>query len=123
MRLITHNMLQCHVKNCNNNNFPLRFEDVQVELIEADFNPEFLSNMLNKIDWDALTSTAVQLGINTLPAQMPEDAEENEEFLKLVHNVLLETHVQQGQMVCPNCAHVYKIRDGIPNMLLAEHEI
>ncbi|KAI9350390.1 hypothetical protein BD770DRAFT_326731 [Pilaira anomala] len=123
MRLITHNMLQCHVKNCNNNNFPLRFEDVQVELIEADFNPEFLSNMLNKIEWDALYNTAVQLGINTLPAQMPEDAEENEEFLKLVHNVLLETHVQQGQMVCPNCAHVYKIRDGIPNMLLAEHEI
>ena len=61
MRLITHNMLQCHVKNCNNNNFPLRFEDVQVELIEADFNPEFLSNMLNKIEWDALTSTAVQV--------------------------------------------------------------
>ncbi|GAA5814609.1 hypothetical protein MFLAVUS_008108 [Mucor flavus] len=123
MRLITHNMLQCHVKNCNNNNFPLRFEDVQVELIEADFNPEFLSNMMNKIEWDALYNTAIQLGINTLPAQLPEDAEENEEFLKLVHNVLLETHVQQGQMVCPNCAHVYKIRDGIPNMLLAEHEI
>ncbi|GAA5794897.1 hypothetical protein EDC94DRAFT_591859 [Helicostylum pulchrum] len=123
MRLITHNMLQCHVKNCNNNNFPLRFEDVQVELIEADFNAEFLSNMMNKIEWDALYNTAIQLGINTLPAQMPEDAEENEEFLKLVHNVLLETHVQQGQMVCPNCAHVYKIRDGIPNMLLAEHEI
>lgn len=61
MRLITHNMLQCHVKNCNNNNFPLRFEEVQVELIEADFNPEFLSNMLNKIEWDALYNTAVQV--------------------------------------------------------------
>lgn len=54
-------MLQCHVKNCNNNNFPLRFEEVQVELIEADFNPEFLSNMLNKIEWDALYNTAVQV--------------------------------------------------------------
>jgi multifunctional methyltransferase subunit TRM112 len=54
-------MLQCHVKNCNTNNFPLRFEDAQVELIEADFNPEFLSNMLNKLDWEALTSTAVQV--------------------------------------------------------------
>ncbi|EIE88889.1 hypothetical protein G6F46_002094 [Rhizopus delemar] len=123
MRLITHNMLQCHVKNCNNNNFPLRFEDVQVELIEADFNPEFLANMLNKIDWDALRNTAIQLGINTLPEQVPEDAEENEEFLKVLHSVILETHIQQGQMVCPNCSHVYKIKDGIPNMLLAEHEI
>lgn len=54
-------MLQCHVKNCNNNNFPLRFEDVQVELIEADFNPEFLSNMMNKIEWDALYNTAIQV--------------------------------------------------------------
>ncbi|KAI7902202.1 uncharacterized protein BX663DRAFT_512079 [Cokeromyces recurvatus] len=123
MRLITHNMLQCHVKDCNTNNFPLRFENVQLELIEADFNPEFLANMLNKIEWEALVNTAIQLGINTLPAEMPENATENEEFLKLVHNVLLETHVQQGQMVCPNCSHVYKIKDGIPNMLLAEHEI
>jgi multifunctional methyltransferase subunit TRM112 len=54
-------MLQCHVKNCNNNNFPLRFEEVQVELIEADFNPQFLSNMLNKIEWEALVNTAVQV--------------------------------------------------------------
>ncbi|KAI8636760.1 hypothetical protein BD408DRAFT_425612 [Parasitella parasitica] len=123
MRLITHNMLQCHVKNCNSNNFPLRFEDVQVELIEADFNVEFLSNIINKIEWDALYNTAVQLGINTIPAQMPENIQDDEALLKIVHNVLLETHIQQGKMVCPNCAHVYKITDGIPNMLLAEHEI
>ncbi|KAI8390803.1 uncharacterized protein BYT42DRAFT_610082 [Radiomyces spectabilis] len=123
MRLITHNMLQCHVKNCNTNNFPLRFEDAQVELIEADYNPEFLANMLDKIEWDALLQTAVQLGIATLPAQIPENALENEEFLKALHSVLLETHVQQGRMVCPNCQHVYNIKDGIPNMLLAEHEI
>ncbi|KAI9303961.1 hypothetical protein BJ944DRAFT_240990, partial [Cunninghamella echinulata] len=60
MRLITHNMLQCHVKGCNNNNFPLRFEDAEVELIEADFNPEFLINILPKIEWNALATTALQ---------------------------------------------------------------
>ena len=52
-------------------------------------------------------------------------------------------HVQDGNMVCPSCAHIYvvsavscgtvdpllsllcalQIKDGIPNMLLAEHEI
>lgn len=26
-------------------------------------------------------------------------------------------------MVCPNCGHVYPIKDGVPNMLLAEHEL
>jgi multifunctional methyltransferase subunit TRM112 len=62
MRLITHNMLQCHVKDCNTNNFPLRFEDAEVELIEAEYNPTFLINMLPKLDWEALVSTAVQVG-------------------------------------------------------------
>ncbi|KAI8140783.1 hypothetical protein BJV82DRAFT_621081 [Fennellomyces sp. T-0311] len=123
MRLITHNMLQCHVKNCNTNNFPLQFQDAQLELIEAEFNPEFLVNMLPKIEWDALVNTTVQLGISTLPAQLPENAAESEEFLKLLHSTILETHVQQGKMICPNCKHEYKIKDGIPNMLLAEHEI
>ncbi|KAI8989548.1 hypothetical protein BDB01DRAFT_782294 [Pilobolus umbonatus] len=123
MRLITHNMLQCHVKNCNSNNYPLKFENAEIELIEAEFNPDFLRNMLNKIDWNALTTTALQLGIKQLPAEIPADASTNESFLNLLHNVLLETHVLNGQMVCPSCSHVYKIRDGIPNMLLAEHEI
>ncbi|KAI9031731.1 hypothetical protein CLU79DRAFT_729817 [Phycomyces nitens] len=123
MRLITHNLLQCHVKNCNSNNFPLKIEDAQVELIEADFNPEFLVNMLPKIDWPVLVNTAKQLGIPNLPAQVPEDAEQNEAFLQGLHSVLLETHIQQGRMICPGCGHVFNIKEGIPNMLLAEHEI
>ncbi|KAI7869499.1 hypothetical protein BDF14DRAFT_1781997 [Spinellus fusiger] len=123
MRLITHNMLQCHVKNCNTNNFPLQLQDVQLELVEADANTEFLINMLPKLEWKALFDTAQQLGVAGLPEQVPEDAETNEVFLQALHSVLLETHVQQGKMVCPGCAHIYTIKEGIPNMLLAEHEI
>jgi len=56
---------------------------------------------------------------------------------------MLQIHVEEGEMVCPNCQHVYPISSGIPNMvrdrwlvdnrvgvttdgffqLLAEHEI
>lgn len=34
-----------------------------------------------------------------------------------------QIHVVEGNMICLNCQHVYQIRSGIPNMLLAEHEI
>lgn len=37
--------------------------------------------------------------------------------------VRMQIHVVEGQMICPNCQHIYQIRSGIPNMLLAEHEI
>ena len=62
VRLLTHNLLACHAKNCNVNNFPLQFKDVQLEIREADFNPDFLKGFMPKIDWKALVDTARQVG-------------------------------------------------------------
>jgi multifunctional methyltransferase subunit TRM112 len=65
VRLITHNLLGCHVKNCNANNFPLEFKNAQVELVEAEFNPDFLRGFLPKIEWKALVDTARQVRLFT----------------------------------------------------------
>ncbi|KAG6902137.1 hypothetical protein C0995_003894 [Termitomyces sp. Mi166 len=109
VRLITHNLLACH------------FRDVQIELREAEFNPEFLKGFMPKLEWKALVDAARQLGDTTLPLEVPEMLDD--EFLKNLHHVLLEIHVEEGVMSCPNCKHDYPILNGIPNMLLAEHEI
>ena len=61
VRLITHNLLACHVKDCNSNNFPLEFKDVQLEIREADFNPDFLRGFMPKLEWTALVNTARQV--------------------------------------------------------------
>lgn len=58
VRLITHNLLACHVKGCTSNNFPLQFQNVQIELKEADFNPTFLETFLPKLEWKALVDSA-----------------------------------------------------------------
>ncbi|KAJ6468434.1 Trm112p-domain-containing protein [Mycena sanguinolenta] len=121
VRLITHNLLACHVKGCTANNFPLEFKDVQVVLRESEFNPDFLRGFIPKIEWTALVGAARQLGDTSLPDQAPEMLDDD--FLKTLHHVLLEIHVEEGIMICPNCKHNYPISNGIPNMLLAEHEI
>ncbi|PPR04679.1 hypothetical protein CVT24_011896 [Panaeolus cyanescens] len=121
VRLITHNVLACHAKNCNTNNFPLQFKDVKVEHREAEFNADFLKGFLPKLEWKALVDTAKELGDTSLPDEQPEMLDD--EFLQNLHHVLLEIHVEEGSMTCPNCGHVYPIFNGIPNMLLAEHEI
>jgi len=121
VRLITHNLLACHVKDCNSNNFPLKFKEVRLEIRETDFNPEFLRGFMPKLEWTALVNTARQLGDASLPEEQPEMYDDD--FLKKLHHVLLEIHVEEGSMTCPNCSHVYPISNGIPNMLLAEHEI
>jgi hypothetical protein len=61
VRLITHNLLACHAKGCNSNNFPLAFSNVQIEIREAEFNPEFLKTFLPKIEWKALVDTAKEV--------------------------------------------------------------
>jgi hypothetical protein len=61
VRLITHNLLACHVKGCTSNNFPLEFKDVQIELREAEYNPDFLRGFMPKLEWKALFDAAKQV--------------------------------------------------------------
>lgn len=61
VRLITHNLLACHVKGCTTNNFPLLFKDVQIELREAEFNEEFLKGFVPRLEWSALVDAAKQV--------------------------------------------------------------
>ncbi|KAJ4002043.1 Trm112p-domain-containing protein [Lentinula boryana] len=121
VRLITHNLLACHVKGCTSNNFPLQLQNVQIELRDADFNADFLKTFLPKLEWKALVESAKELGDTSLPVEQPEMFDDD--FLKNLHHVLLEIHIEEGTMICPNCKHSYPISNGIPNMLLAEHEI
>ncbi len=61
MRLFTHNFLQCHVKNCTQNNYPLLIQDAEVEIKETEFNPEFLAMQMCKIDYPALIKSLKQV--------------------------------------------------------------
>ena len=38
-----------------------------------------------------------------------------------LHTLLLETEVREGKMVCGNCRHEYRIKEGIANFLLPSH--
>ena len=48
---------------------------------------------------------------------------EDQEFMTLLHLVLLKRQVIEGSLQCPNCAREYEIKSGIPNMLLNEDEV
>ncbi len=54
---------------------------------------------------------------------IPESYEQDQEFLKRAHHVLLEIEVINGDLVCPETSRKFPVSDGIPNMLLNEDEI
>ena len=66
---------------------------------------------------------AHQLGFPTLPPQPPtqEELEADPKMLSELHTLLLETQISEGELVCGNCGHVYRIKEGIANFLLPGH--
>ena len=135
MRLFTHNLLICNVKACvataqrtassQPSSFPLRIEVAAGGMKQepTEFHPDATARLLAKLDWPALRATAAALGIAELPAAPPAKPEEDLEFLKSVHDLVMDIHVTEGALVCPNCARRYPIKNGIPNMLLNEDEV
>ncbi len=122
MRLFTHNFLQCHVKGCTQNNFPLSLSEVELEKRETELNAEFIQTFLHKLEWEALLKSISQLGLQvSLPEEKPEEL--SEEMIETLHTVLFEHYLKNGKMTCEGCGHIYPIKDGIPNMLLADDEV
>ena len=50
-----------------------------------------------------------------------EIATADEKKLRDLHTLLLETEVREGKLVCGNCGHEYRIKEGIANFLLPSH--
>eukprot|EP00904_Undaria_pinnatifida_P007669 jgi/Undpi1/4031/HiC_scaffold_16.g07398.m1 len=122
MRLITHNMLKSNIKGVERG-FPLGIEVVKTEEQELEFNADFIRNMLAKLDWDALRQAAVALDAGELPDEVTEEMKEDEEVLRKVHHALMEVHLLEGELVCPETGRKFPVRQGVPNMLLHEDEI
>lgn len=47
----------------------------------------------------------------------------DEAFLRLLHKLLLDVHVTDGALICPESGRRFPIVDSIPNLLLHEDEI
>ena len=67
-----------------------------------------------------MCEAAATLGLAGLPAEVQPEMLESEVFLKALHHVLLEVHVETGALICPESGHRFLINEGIPCMLLDE---
>jgi multifunctional methyltransferase subunit TRM112 len=52
-----------------------------------------------------------------VPEAVPTKYEEDEAFLRALHHVLLEVEILEGNLVCPETAKKFPIKEGIPSMI------
>jgi len=124
MKLITHNMLSSQGMKGVKVGYPLKIEAKDVKVLEVEFNPEFIARVIPKLDWPEVCRAAQQLDqLGDLPTTLSQEYENDQEFLKKAHHVLLEVEVINGDLVCPETGRKFPVTDGIPNMLFNEDEV
>ncbi|KAH9302188.1 hypothetical protein KI387_013771, partial [Taxus chinensis] len=122
MRLLMHNMLSCNIRGVTKG-FPLDLEVKRFVIKEVPFKPGFLKHIFSKIEWKALHDAAKKMNVNNLPEQAEATMLENNDFLHRFHHALLEIHLEEGALICPETGRRFPVTKGIPNMLLHEDEL
>uniref|UniRef100_A0A6B2LRQ7 Multifunctional methyltransferase subunit TRM112-like protein n=1 Tax=Arcella intermedia TaxID=1963864 RepID=A0A6B2LRQ7_9EUKA len=122
MKLLTHNILQSNVKGVKNG-YPLMLKATKITILDVPVNFEFIKNIMGRIDYQVLRAVAIALGYTELPAEIPGDADTNEDFMRKLHHALQNIEVEEGELQCKESGRVFPINNGIPNMLLHENEV
>ncbi|PBP25185.1 Trm112p-domain-containing protein [Diplocarpon rosae] len=125
MKILTLNFLTCAVKACKSSStsFPLHPKDCELVSDSIVPNAKLLENILPRVDWEALKIIVGELGFPSLPPSAPTPSElaSDEKLSSELHTLLLETQISEGGLVCANCGHEYKVKEGIANFLLPNH--
>merc|ERR1719411_1941787 len=83
----------------------------------------FLKDRLPKINWNAFMVACAAAKIKDIPLVLSDDLLDDKDFLAKCHHALLEIHVIERALICPESNRKFTIIDGIPNMLLREDEL
>uniref|UniRef100_A0A7S1I6R3 Multifunctional methyltransferase subunit TRM112-like protein n=1 Tax=Eutreptiella gymnastica TaxID=73025 RepID=A0A7S1I6R3_9EUGL len=124
MRLLTHNLL-CGPKG----GYPLKLKVDSLEELEAEFDGEYVKRLIGKIEWNGLLSVLNDLHMQgffkeiQMPADPPPFDCEDEELLKMLHHVLNEIKVIDGQLECPDTHATFTVKDGIPKMIFEDGDV
>ena len=145
MKILTTNFLTCAVKSCKSSPaaFPLHPQSATLSATEVDYTPEFILNILPRVNYDALVVITDSLSLGALLPERSvfeglverltsgtqeangqgegEGQEGEEEVLKKLHRLLLETNIMEGNLVCGNCGFEYPVKEGVGNFLLPSH--
>ena len=126
MKAITHNILICNIKKCEESkkNFPFIIIANKVENKASKFDINLTKKIYESLDKEALNEFCKDLNIVKYDFTKVDDNIKNQnEFWEYVHKVIDETLVVEGNLKCPNCQREFPIINGIADMVLRDDEM
>ena len=123
MRLLTHNTLRNPAKDVAAKGFPLGLEVTSLRVEESQLNVEFVRGLLPTLEWSALMVAAAAVGLKDFPQTYNVALLGDETFLQSAHTLLLDIHVDEGFLICPDTSSRFPISKGVPDFILPEVEV
>ena len=126
MKAITHNILMCNIKKCEESkkNFPFIIIANKIENKVSKFDINLTKKIYDSLDKEALNEFCKDLNIVKYDFTKVDDKVKNQnEFWEYVHKVIDETLVVEGNLKCPNCQREFPIINGIVDMVLRDDEM
>ncbi len=122
MRLLTHNSLKCPAKGVAKG-YPLQLTINDMEVDETEVKPDFIRNILPSLDWEGVLVAAAAVGFDGLPDVWDPSLLDDRDFILAMHRLLIDIHVVDGVLTCPETGKTFPIKAGIPDMILPETEV
>ena len=126
MKAITHNILICNIKKCEESkkNFPFIIIANKVENKPSKFDIELTKKLYESLDKEALNEFCKDLNMVKYDfTKIDDNIKKENEFWECVHKVMDETLIIEGNLKCPNCKREFPIINGIPDMVLRDDEM
>jgi len=82
----------------------------------------FVKGILNILDWPALVKGANEMGLNTLPPILTQDLTQNPAFLRALYHVLMNVHLINGILTCPDTGKEFPVSAGVCSFLIDEDD-
>jgi multifunctional methyltransferase subunit TRM112 len=85
--------------------------------VETLFNDAFIRHIASSLHWPAVLIAANAVGLSGFPESLSETLLEDTDFLQALHHLLLDIHIVEGTLICPESGKRFTITDGIPNLM------
>ena len=126
MKAITHNILICNIKKCEESkkNFPFIIIANKVENKPSKLDIELTKKLYESLDKEALNEFCKDLNMVKYDfTKIDDNIKKENEFWEYVHKVIDETLIIEGNLKCPNCQREFPIINGIPDLVLRDDEM
>jgi len=106
----------------------LKIIPTEILVEESPVDIELVRKMLPKLQYSAVLGAVaditdkVEPPLPSIPTELNGDDLE-ESTLEILHHILFNVHILEGELICPDTGRKFPIKQGIPNMILHEDEI